>query len=250
MLKLRALKRPQRPPERGSGLLCCQPSPSAQPPSQQLTTAHSYLQTAAGLARRSMKLTLKYRWRPRPFRSFLGFMDLKTGQHIHLALVWALTHRVLGVTIALLFALLNKVAGVYGLIAVFTGGSLAQLSLYVYSIATLVAFAWGLRAITAVRATPASSRLRLTGSVLCRRTRNAPCTSRTSSSSTTSSAPPGQSSSASSGGSTTRTTASARRTRRPSRTSWPSPATSPSRSPTTSAPRPRCASGTRRRASP
>ncbi|KZV92367.1 DUF1753-domain-containing protein, partial [Exidia glandulosa HHB12029] len=79
-----------------------------------------------------MRLTLKYRWRPRPFRSFLGFMDLKTG-----------------VTIALLFALLNKVAGVYGLIAVFTGGSLAQLSLYVYSIGTLVAFAWGLRAVTA-----------------------------------------------------------------------------------------------------
>jgi len=49
---------------------------------------------------------------------------------------------------ALLFALLNKVAGVYGLIVIFTGGSLAQLSLYVYSALALVAFAWGLNAVT------------------------------------------------------------------------------------------------------
>jgi len=81
-----------------------------------------------------MRLTLlRYRWwRPRPFRSCLLVTDLKTGS-----------------TLASLFALLNKVAGVYGLIALLTGagGSLAQLSLYVYSTATLVLFAWGLRAL-------------------------------------------------------------------------------------------------------
>jgi len=52
-----------------------------------------------------------------------------------------------GVTIALLFAVLNKVAGVYGLIAVFTGGSLAQVSMYLYSVLALVGLTWGLRAI-------------------------------------------------------------------------------------------------------
>lgn len=52
-----------------------------------------------------------------------------------------------GVTVALLFALLNKVAGVYGLIAVFTGGSVVQLSMYIYSVAALVALTWGLRAV-------------------------------------------------------------------------------------------------------
>ncbi len=45
--------------------------------------------------------------------------------------------------------LLNKVAGVYGLVAVLTGagGSLAQLSLYIYSVLGLVALVWGLKAI-------------------------------------------------------------------------------------------------------
>ena len=45
--------------------------------------------------------------------------------------------------------LLNKVAGVYGLIAVLTGagGSIAQLSLYVYSVVGLVALVWGLKSI-------------------------------------------------------------------------------------------------------
>jgi inositol phosphorylceramide synthase regulatory subunit len=49
--------------------------------------------------------------------------------------------------------LLNKVAGVYGLIAVLTGagGSFAQLSLYIYSVIALVALAWGLRAVKDVR---------------------------------------------------------------------------------------------------
>ncbi|KAF9650138.1 DUF1753-domain-containing protein [Thelephora ganbajun] len=79
-----------------------------------------------------MKLMLRPEWRPRPFSSFLGCLDLKTG-----------------VVLALLFALFNKVAGVYGLIAVFTGagGSAAQLSLYIYSTVALVALAWGLNAV-------------------------------------------------------------------------------------------------------
>jgi hypothetical protein len=81
-----------------------------------------------------MKLTLRPEWRLWPLVSFLGLLDLKTG-----------------VTVALLFALLNKVAGVYGLIAVLTGagGSFAQLSLYMYSVLALVALAWGLRAVKA-----------------------------------------------------------------------------------------------------
>ncbi|KAI0358024.1 DUF1753-domain-containing protein [Trametes cingulata] len=78
-----------------------------------------------------MKLTLRPEWRLRPLSSFLGFLDIKTG-----------------VTIALLFALLNKVAGVYGLVAMLTGagGSAAQLSLYLYSVLGLVALTWGLKA--------------------------------------------------------------------------------------------------------
>jgi len=54
-----------------------------------------------------------------------------------------------GATVVLLFALFNKVAGVYGLIAIFTGGTLAQLTMYIYSILALLLFVWGLRAVAA-----------------------------------------------------------------------------------------------------
>lgn len=86
----------------------------------------------------------------------LGFLDLKTG-----------------VTLVVLFAVrtpqphmpdsprptntrpqvLNKVAGIYGLIALITGavGNAAQLTLYIYSALALVAFAWGIRAVNDVR---------------------------------------------------------------------------------------------------
>lgn len=49
--------------------------------------------------------------------------------------------------------MLNKVAGVYGLIAALTGagGSAAQLSMYLYSVIGLIALVWGLRAISQVR---------------------------------------------------------------------------------------------------
>lgn len=56
-----------------------------------------------------------------------------------------------GVTIIALFGLLNKVVGVYGIMAVFTGGSALQLSYYSYSILTVVPFLWGLRAVAEVR---------------------------------------------------------------------------------------------------
>lgn len=42
----------------------------------------------------------------------------------------------------------------YGLIALFTGGSLAQLSLYLYSVCGLFAYLWGLRAVSTVSAKP------------------------------------------------------------------------------------------------
>ncbi|KAF8151949.1 hypothetical protein K438DRAFT_1988070 [Mycena galopus ATCC 62051] len=49
------------------------------------------------------------------------------------------------------FAVLNKVAGVYGLIAVLTGagGSFAQLSMYIYSVLGLIALGWGLKVVKA-----------------------------------------------------------------------------------------------------
>ncbi|KAI9450756.1 Inositolphosphorylceramide synthase subunit Kei1-domain-containing protein, partial [Russula earlei] len=44
---------------------------------------------------------------------------------------------------------LNKVAGIYGLIALLTGagGNAAQLTLYIYSALALVALTWGIRAV-------------------------------------------------------------------------------------------------------
>lgn len=79
-----------------------------------------------------MRLKLRPEWRPRPIRSFLGFLDLK-----------------FGIQVALLFAVINKVAGIYGLVALFTGGSLAQLSMYIYSVAFLFVYVWGIRATSA-----------------------------------------------------------------------------------------------------
>ncbi|KAL9936396.1 hypothetical protein V8E36_004464 [Tilletia maclaganii] len=54
----------------------------------------------------------------------------------------------LGASIITLFALFNKVVGIYGIIAVFHGGSLAQISLYVYSLGTIAVLLWGLRGIS------------------------------------------------------------------------------------------------------
>ena len=45
------------------------------------------------------------------------------------------------------FGLLNKVAGVYGILAVVHTGDLYQVALYVYSLATLALLVWGIRSI-------------------------------------------------------------------------------------------------------
>ena len=65
-----------------------------------------------------------------PFSTFLKLLDLKLGSEI-------VTY----------FVIFNKVAGLYGLLAVFYGGTFAQVALYLYSIASLLACAWGLRQI-------------------------------------------------------------------------------------------------------
>ena len=53
-----------------------------------------------------------------------------------------------GSQILTLFSLFNKIAGIYGIIAVFQGGTFAQVSLYLYSIATIPIFIWGLKVIS------------------------------------------------------------------------------------------------------
>jgi hypothetical protein len=48
--------------------------------------------------------------------------------------------------------LFNKIAGVYGLFgACFAGGTIGQLSFYIYSTASLAGFVWGLKAVVEVR---------------------------------------------------------------------------------------------------
>ena len=71
--------------------------------------------------------------------------------------------------------ILNKVAGVYGLISVLTGAgvSAAQLSLYIYSVLGLVAFAWGFKSVGQVRVLVTKSRLAMNSE--SRRTRRIPC---------------------------------------------------------------------------
>lgn len=63
---------------------------------------------------------------------------------------------VIGVSIISLFALLNKVAGAYGILAILTGApsTTAQLTLYLYSILTIVIFLWGLKRISEVSSQP------------------------------------------------------------------------------------------------
>lgn len=63
--------------------------------------------------------------------SFFGFLDIKVGAQI-----------------ITLFSLLNKIAGAYGILAIFLGGTFSQLSLYVYSIATIPVFLWGMKSIS------------------------------------------------------------------------------------------------------
>lgn len=100
--------------------------------------------------------------------SFVGVLDLKTGRFSQslsascfyrfqrsVSLGWsggiADGHPVrVGVIVVTLFGLLNKVAGVYGMMAVFTGGSWLQLSYYSYSIVMIGVFLWGLKRVSGV----------------------------------------------------------------------------------------------------
>lgn len=77
------------------------------------------------------------------FSSFVFLLDLKAG-----------------CTILTLFNLFNKSAGVFGLLAIFQGGTLAQLTLYAYSLGTIFISLWGLRGISEVSMEHASSRTR------------------------------------------------------------------------------------------
>ncbi|KAF9031378.1 DUF1753-domain-containing protein [Hymenopellis radicata] len=79
-----------------------------------------------------MKLTLRPEWRLWPLSSFLAVLDIKTG-----------------VTVVLLFALFNKVAGIYGIIAGATGAlhSWAQGTMYLYSVIALYALYRGIMAV-------------------------------------------------------------------------------------------------------
>jgi hypothetical protein len=138
----------------------------------------------------TMKLMLRPEWRLRPFSSFLGCLDLKTG--VILALLFAVRcncHQLRGRKSELSFLqLFNKVAGVYGLIAVLTGagGSAAQLSLYIYSTVALVALAWGLNAVKRVGLSYVRVCLRsLHVATPRRKIRRVPCILRTSSLPTT-----------------------------------------------------------------
>ncbi|KAL7413676.1 Inositolphosphorylceramide synthase subunit Kei1-domain-containing protein [Mrakia frigida] len=66
------------------------------------------------------------------FNSFLGVMDIKQGAML-----------------IVLFGLLNKVAGVYGLLgSLSAGGTIGQISYYIYSAASLAAFVLGLKAVS------------------------------------------------------------------------------------------------------
>ncbi|KAL7009873.1 hypothetical protein EMMF5_000781 [Cystobasidiomycetes sp. EMM_F5] len=76
----------------------------------------------------SLRLSSKLTTTLLPLHTFFGLLDIKLGSEI-------LTY----------FSILNKVAGVYGLLAVFFGGNLAQVSLYVYSLASIAVSVWGLR---------------------------------------------------------------------------------------------------------
>ncbi|ODO08909.1 hypothetical protein L198_00648 [Cryptococcus wingfieldii CBS 7118] len=72
------------------------------------------------------------------FNSFLGLLDIK-----------------LGAEIVLLFGLINKVAGLYGLITIVVGGTFPQLLYYAYSTGTLFAFLWGLKVVKSEKSAPA-----------------------------------------------------------------------------------------------
>lgn len=126
-----------------------------------------------------------------------------------------------------LFALLNKVAGAYGMLAVVLSGGaalsqpLGQITMYIYSIVSLVGFIWGLQKIsevgsgfTHVRRLCLSLWLTILPPLLHRRTATRPSATPICLRSTTSSVPSTRPFSPSSGTSTFRMTASGSPTRR------------------------------------
>lgn len=131
--------------------------------------------------------------------------------------------------------LFNKIAGVYGLFgACFAGGTIGQLSFYIYSTASLAGFVWGLKAVVEVRLLSVRFPFAITDEMVWyrstsfvvdrlsslssrRRTQHAFSCSRTCTSSTTSSRPSTPFFSPSSGGSTSRTTVGGCPTRPPRR---------------------------------
>lgn len=67
--------------------------------------------------------------------------------HTHLtSFLWMFDLKV-GATVITLFALFNKIAGLYGIIAIFQGGTFSQVTLYIYSLLTLVFFLWAMQGI-------------------------------------------------------------------------------------------------------
>jgi Inositolphosphorylceramide synthase subunit Kei1 len=100
-----------------------------------------------------MKLTFKQQLRPRPFASMLGFLDLKTGATLVVLLAVRTHSPDFSRPTNTRPQVLNKVAGIYGLIALLTvaGGNAAQLTLYIYSAFALIGLTWGIRAVNEVR---------------------------------------------------------------------------------------------------
>lgn len=89
--------------------------------------------------------------------SFIGLMDLKMGQScqgdrgiLRASTTSADLVTPAGGNLISYFGMLNKVAGVYGMLAVVHTGDLAQVALYVYSLGTLALLAWGIRNINKV----------------------------------------------------------------------------------------------------
>ena len=97
---------------------------------------------------------LRPEWRLWPISTFLGVTDLKTG--VIIALLFAVSLQVCFHPVSrklITPQLLNKVAGIYGLIATLMGAvdTFAQISLYIYSVLGLVVLSWGLKSVKDVR---------------------------------------------------------------------------------------------------
>jgi hypothetical protein len=85
------------------------------------------------------------------FNSFLGVLDIKLGAEIVLLFGVSSSSPVQGTPHKAHFLqLINKVAGLYGLITIFVGGSFTQLAFYAYSTASLFVLLWALKTVKSV----------------------------------------------------------------------------------------------------